>query len=176
MRKRVSILTGTVLLLTLVLAIPASASKQIEIRFWADTVNTPETNCQEKQIADNCFVKFQLTGTYAGDVQGDWVDTTSILAKGPCDTDYPYCGPGPMYYQQILHFDEVVTGSVLVDDVEHTGTFRMTCEQWVSQDPPRTVENCVIHSGTDGLANLHGIVKWSETEQIMVGQVHFDPK
>jgi len=171
-RKKVLVLTGTVLLLTLVLAIPASASKAQEIRFWMATVNTPETNCQVRQVANNCFVHFNLTGTYDGDVKGTFVETVGLVAKGPCKTDYPYCGPGPMYYQQMLHDDEVVTGSVL----GASGTFPMSCEEWVSQDPPRTIESCVIKPGTDDLANLHGIAKWSETEQVMVGQIHFDPK
>ena len=179
MRKKVLILAGTVLLLTLVLAIPASASKPIDVWFKA-TISTMEDNCQARQVGNRCFVTFGFTGTYDGpDIYGNWAATYSTLAKGPCDTGYGDCGPGPFAYAESAHTYEVVTDAMVRDEqgTFRQGTFTDSCQGKVGQDPVRWEDwECVFQSGTGELANLRGISKYSLADEMMWGQVHFDPE
>ena len=181
MRKRVLILAAAVLLLTLVLAIPASASKPIDVHYTAKITGW-ELGCQVKPVGNRCFVTMGFAGTYNGpDIYGIWEGTYSTLTKGPCEPepdDQPGCGPGPFAYAESAHWSEKVTEASVRDEKGclRTGSFTDSCNAKVHQNPHLEDWECVIKSGTGELANLRGIFKYTSADVTRWGQVHFDGK
>jgi len=181
MRKRTLILTGTVLLLTLVLAIPASASKSWKIKgevIAADLL--PPIPPLEVQRGNTCHVTANVRDTWAGDMVGVSMKEERIMAKGPC--------MGGPYWEEVNRIEHYFTGTILGSQV---GTIRISCSAKTNVAPyldPNAVWEtfCVLHSGTGGLANVHGHFRevypasWVSPDPsnrpTYEGEVHFDPK
>jgi len=164
MRKRLSILAAAVLLLTLVLAIPASASKAVEIsgtwtgpsEFWDDEV----------EIGNTCHVTGASVYDYDGSIDAVYSNAFRSVAKGvPCPG-------GPGTFPESYHEEGRFVGTVL----GKYGAFVRTCHAvW---RPPLDENNftldCVI-VGTEGeLANLHGHMTDNNATGTYTGSVHFD--
>jgi hypothetical protein len=166
MRKRVLILAAAVAL-ALVLAVPASASKSEPVGGTTTAVVTAPII--ERTIGNRCFVTTTEHLTWTGSFVGESDMDVLNMVHGPCMG-------GPGFWDETNHAEEVFTGTVLG---KGPGTIHITCSAKFDVDNPGWDRHCVLHSGTGGLANLHGTIQewWPmDGPAVYWGQVHFDPK
>jgi hypothetical protein len=169
MRKKVLILTSTALLLTLVLAIPASASNRIPISGSGRTTET--SNFTVTPVGNRCFIKEDgVDEFFSGDMKGRGTFQYRSLVQGTCEA-------GPGVYKETWQADETFTGTVLNSE---PGTARWDCTGKFLLNPGRWVAHCAFRSGTGGLAGLHGATDYTcyyEGDCFSYsGWVHFDGK
>jgi len=171
MRRKLLIL-AVAALLALVLAVPASASKPIEVdgnfvmRGLVDEVVT---------VGNRCFVQTWWYADLTGDIKGTCAIHERQVAHGPCEGSFPGS------YRETLHLEAECTEMVFE---EKSGDFRLRGNgEIVPVDPPEFFvmhwrENCVILSGTGDLANLHGsltLESHPDEEGAYSGELHFEP-
>jgi hypothetical protein len=156
------------LLLALVIAVPASATKPTGVSGTRKFVPPPQ-NRVWRPAGNNCIVEIDAIHAYTGDLEGTSVAHWRIVSHGPCEEN----GPVPYKYRETISIKGTFTG--MVSGV--SGSFDFT--EAAKNSPtgtgqPGITSRLVILSGTGGLANLHGrldIVGVSYS-----GQIHFDPK
>jgi hypothetical protein len=125
----------------------------------------------EDTRGNRCFVTATHEWEWTGDFSGTSIKEYRTVAKGPC-------AGIPGVWEETSHAEHLFTGTVRGSD---PGTIRMTCPGKFYLDPPRWEFHCVLHSGTGGLANLHGTIQdycplqWPYAADYW-GEVHFDPK
>jgi hypothetical protein len=182
MRKRLLILTAAVLL-ALVLAVPASASKPTKVSggFIADWGTLTD---EEVPVGNRCFVNVWYNASLDGAIAASCAVHEWQVAHGPCDEEiapgvYEHIYPGK--YRETLHVEADCSDATLGGK---SGTFQLRGNgEMVPVDPPTPFvfywrEDCVIQSGTGDLANLHGSLT---LESLPVqagtysGEIHFDP-
>jgi hypothetical protein len=168
MKKRICVLLG-ILLLTLVLAVPASASKPTEVSGAMQFVPPPQ-NRVWRPAGNNCFVEIDATHTWTGDLVGTSVTHWRIVSHGPCEEN----GPVPYKYHETINVKGTFTGMV----AGKSGAFGFTgtAENWPTGtgDPNITIR-LVILSGASDLANLHGVLDVDASDNYL-GKIHFDPQ
>jgi hypothetical protein len=166
MKKRMLVLL-TIVLLTLVLAVPASASKPTSVN-GTRWINAPPTNREWRPAGNNCIIEVDITYGYSGDLVGTSASHFRIVSHGPC----PETGPVPYKYHETLHVRGTFTGEVL--GVPGTFEFIETPKNWPDGSKKAGyTSHMVILSGTGGLANLHGMLDVAGGDYS--GRVHFDP-
>lgn len=171
MKKKLLILAAVVLL-ALVLAVPASASRSVEIyakSFFVDFISFPE----ETTTGNACHVSTTFIDGWVGDIQGTSIVEEQLTAKGPCMG-------GPGYWEEINLFRHYFTGTILNSE---PGTIHMTCTAKLLLDPVHQEGRCTLHSGTGGLANVHGSFDFLGPLECTEddpcdnwGEAHFDPE
>ena len=168
MKKRLWILAAAVLL-ALVLAIPASASKAVDVSGTNYLMGFRELPVEVTR-GDRCFATATHDWTWTGDISGESITEYRTVAKGPC-------AGIPGVWEETTHIENWFTGTVGGSD---EGSIRISCPGKFSFDPPRWEFHCVLHSGTDGLANLHGTIQitwpFAEPGNPYWGEVHWDPQ
>jgi len=184
MRKKVLILAAAVLL-ALVLAVPASASKRTTVS-GSGMTDWGTFEDDAVAIGNRCFVEAWYTTAYTGGIEASCKHHSRQVAHGPCEGSFPGS------YKETIHMESecTTTGSGIGGK---QGTFRLRCNGEIlpAADPPAVWmmdlrQDCVILAGTDDLANLHGslTLEWHttssvpffETPEIYSGEIHFDPK
>ena len=174
MRKKVLILTGTILLLTLVLAIPASACKTTKV---SGAFAVRDLTDKLVPMGDRCFVQVWYYMDLSGDITGTCAIHERQIAQGPCEGSFPGS------YKETLSLEAKCTE---VNLQGQSGTFRLLGHGEIlpAADPPAPFvmhwrEDCVVFSGTGGLANLHGsLTLESHPDQppAYSGQIYFGGK
>jgi hypothetical protein len=168
MRKRIYVLLG-VLLLTLALAVPASASKPTEVSGVLQ-FNPPPQNRVWRPAGKNCFVEIDTAHTWTGDLEGTSVSHWRIVSHGPCEEN----GPVPYKYHETISVKGTFKG--LVAGQSGSFDFTGTAENWpTGTGAPNITIRMTILSGTDGLANLHGVLDVDASDNYS-GKIHFDPR
>ena len=172
MKRRLSVLL-IILLLTLVLAVPASATPPTEVS-GSRSMSAPPANRTWRPAGNNCIVEVDLSYAYEGDLEGTSSTHFRIVSHGPCGPN----GPVPYKYHETLKARGTFTGDV--GGKSGTFDFTETAEVWPA-DPGEVAltGRIVILSGTGELANLHGLldVSWVKGEHYSTysGRIHFDP-
>jgi hypothetical protein len=169
MKKRMCVLCIT-LLLTLVLAVPASASKPTGVSGARQFILPPQ-NRVWRPAGNNCIVEIDATHTYIGDLVGTSLAHWRIVSHGPCEEN----GPVPYKHHETISVKGTFTG--MVAGVSGTFDFTEAAENWpTGTGAPGITSRLVILSGTGGLANLHGVLEFSDMPVgSYSGQIHFDP-
>jgi hypothetical protein len=166
MRKRITIAV-VVVLLSLVLTIPAAASKPVDV---AGSLVSEILWDEAWDVGNRCFAVGEAEVTF---FDGDFVGTGQhyfwSVGHEPC-----HAVPGP--FQMVETFRQEGTfydGTVL----DKSGTFDYRCQNvWRPDDPDTLMLRCTITSGTGELSGLHGQYEVHLTEWPFSysGQVHFD--
>ena len=178
MRRRVLILAGTVMLLTLVLAIPASASKPVDVSGWFGACAAGPLTY--RTAGGNCIAEQFFACEMYGDLEGTMSNLVYIIDHGPCPP------PGPGINKSNNHAHGTFAGKVcLGDDPDEcrTGSFDWAgAAQWVPAEPYARmgIWRYAILKGYNGLEGLHGTL----TEEVGLdgyefydtyeGQLHFN--
>jgi hypothetical protein len=168
MRKKICVVLS-VLLLTLVLAVPASASKPTEVSGTLQFIFPPQ-NRVWRPAGKNCFVEIDATHIWSGDLEGISGSHWRIVSHGPCEEN----GPVPYKYHETISVKGTFTSGV----VGQSGTFDFTgtAENWpTGTGEPNITMRLVILSGTGDLANLHGVLDVDASDNYS-GRIHFDPR
>ena len=170
MRKRVLILVAAVVL-ALVLAVPASASKSFPIQ------GTLEGGFMDgpyfEPRGDRCFVTSHWSNVVStGSIQGTSEYDYRTLSKGPCT-------PGPLVSES-FHTEGMIKDAT-VQGWTGTGTIRYRCQgKFYAQEPAHWEGHCTVTQATDGLAGLHAT--WDTNTPVATwvpsywGEAHFDPQ
>jgi hypothetical protein len=172
-KKRMCVLFIT-LLLTLMLALPASASKPTEVS--GIRVGTVDMGSRVwRSAGKNCILDADATYTFTGDLDGTAPAHLRIVSHGPCGPN----GPIKFAYYETIKIQGTFTGDVL----DTGGTFDFSETGKVRPVDPGEVlwsSRMVVLSGSGGLANLHGLVDVTlvkgQPPATYSGQVHFDPQ
>jgi hypothetical protein len=166
MKKQICVLLS-VLLLTLVLAVPASASKPTEVsgRRW---INAPPQNRVWRPAGNNCVVEVDITYGYEGDLVGTSASHFWIVSHGPCGPS----GPIPYKYHETLHVRGTFTGEIL--GVSGSFDFVETPKVWPADSHKTSNSHLVVLSGAGDLAGLHGMLDIARGDYS--GRMHFDPQ
>jgi hypothetical protein len=182
-------LVGVVLLisvLTLVLAIPAAATKPTEVNGRWTAGPPPIEPPQREPRGKNCLITMRyghewVEGSFLGKDEAD----LRIMMHGPCEEE------APNVFRENLKWKGTFTGDLCLDGAwegaacsgeMYSGRFDFT-EQWqVTPDPDPEAETAkgklVILQGYDGFAGLHGVLElWGRAGEWVEygGQVHVDP-
>jgi hypothetical protein len=166
--KRYITFVVTVLLLVVVLAIPAAASKPVAVAgdivseiLWDETWD----------VGNRCFATGEGRITLDGDFVGTGVHEFWSVGHGPCAPE-----PGPFQLVETFREQGTFVGTVL----GKPGTFVYRCQNvWRPEDPDTLKLDCTIRSGTGELSSLHGHFEVRITFPppfTFVGEVHFDGK
>jgi hypothetical protein len=156
------------LLLMLVLAVPASASKPTEVS-GCRWMGAPPQNRTWRPAGNNCIVEVDLTYGYDGNLEGTSVAHFKIVSHGPCGPN----GPIPYKYHETLHARGTFEGYVL--GTFGTFDFIETPKNWpADSDKAGFTSHLVILSGTGDLASLHGMLDIVGLDYS--GKIHFDPQ
>ena len=170
MRKKVLILAAAVLL-ALVLAVPASASKPTTVSGTFTLV--PPVKDQLVPEGNRCFVNVWYNATLGGDITASCAIHEWQVAHGPC------AGSFPGSYNETLHLEADCAATV----EGKSGTFHLRGNgEIVPVDPPTPWvmtwrENCVILEGTGDLAGLRGSLTLEglpAQPETYAGEIHFD--
>jgi hypothetical protein len=167
MKRKICVLLS-VLLLTLALAVPASASKPSELsgRRW---INAPPQNRVWRPAGNNCVVEVDITYEYEGDLVGTSASHFRIVSHGPCGPS----GPLPYKYHETLHIRGTFTGEVL--GVPGSFDFIETAKNWPEDSHKAEYgSRLVVLSGAGDLAGLHGMLDIVSGDYS--GRIHFDPQ
>jgi hypothetical protein len=167
MKKRICVLLSVVLL-TLALAVPASASQSTAVS-GVRMFHVPPDNRVWWPAGNNCIVEFDGTYTYTGDLDGMSVAHFKVVSHGPCGPN----GPIPYAYHETLHGQGTFTGEV--KGVSGSFDFVETAKNWPEDSHKAGLTSqLVVLSGTGDLAGLHGMldIVWADYS----GQMHFDPQ
>jgi len=166
MRRHVA-LAITVLLLVVVLAIPAAASKPVAVA--GSLFSGIPVEDVVRQVGNRCFVSGTSSMEFGGDIVGTGEHTFFSVGHGLCPEE-----PGPFLLDETIHEEGTFTGSVLGSE---PGTFVYRCQNvWRSDDPETWMLDCNIRGGTGGLSGLHGHLTLYGPKQEYEGSVHFDPE
>ena len=183
MRKRVLILAAAVLL-ALVLAVPASASKRTPV---SGSGMTDWLHFEDDAVAigNRCFVEAWYTTAYTGGIEASCKHHSRQVAHGPCEGSFPGS------YKETVHLEsECTTTGDGVGGKQGTFRLRSGNGEIVPADPPQVWvmdlrHDCVILGGTGDLANLHGSlrIEWHPRDpetfflvpETYSGEIHFDP-
>jgi hypothetical protein len=156
------------LLLTLVLAVPASASKPTGVS-GTRQFNPPPRNRVWRPAGNNCIVEIDATHTYTGNLVGTSDAHWRIVSHGPCEED----GPVPYKYRETISVKGTFTG--MVDGVSGTFDFTEAAKNWPTDTgAPGITSHLVILTGTGGLKSLHGMLDIDGPDYS--GKIHFDPQ
>jgi hypothetical protein len=167
MKRRLCIGAVT-LLVTLVLAVPASATRPEEVS-GTRQFTPPVLNRVWRPAGNNCFVEIDATYSYTGDLVGTSTHHFWIVSHGPCEEN----GPVPYKYHETIHTRGTFSGSV--SGMFGTFDFVETAQNWPTDSGGHLyTSHMVILSGTGDLANLHGMLDVSGSDYS--GQIHFDPQ
>jgi hypothetical protein len=166
MRKNVT-LAFVVVWLTLILTIPAAASKPVAVAGFLDVELLWDKTWD---VGNRCFAVGESRATFfpGGDFDGTGLNYFTSVCHGPCPPD-----PGPMQMVETFRQEGTFDGTVL----GKSGTFDYRCQKvWRPDDPDTLMVKCAITSGTDELSGLHGHFELYYTEWPFPysGQVHFD--
>ena len=164
MRKRVLILAAAVVL-ALVLAVPASASKPVEVKGNYGGMG-PGTFVEEL-VGNTCHVLgWDAPSWLSGDITVQCKNDYRSVSQGPCPG-------GPFLIPESIHAWGHCEGTVL----DKEGAYDYQCHGLWQPAKPETLEyNCTI-AGTEGqLANLKGHLAIMVREGTYTGEVHFDGK
>ena len=167
MKKRMYVLL-VILLLTLGLAAPASATPPTEVsgNRW---VSAPPANRTWRPAGNNCIVEVDLTYTYTGDLAGTSTNHLKIVSHGPCGPN----GPVPYKYHETISVKGTFTGAVA--GTSGTFDFIEAAKNWPADPGEESyTSHVVILSGTGDLVNLHGMLDVSGGDYS--GRIHFDPQ
>jgi hypothetical protein len=186
-----------ILVLTLVVTVPAAATKPVEVSGkWTNSAYDGLLQC--KQHVVSVVVTAPMwhewdDGGFRGRSESDWRIVGHGTPESPAD-----CTSKPNSVYALLHATGTFAGDLCLGtwdgDVcqgeKHTGSFDFRL-QWQVTDPcPAPCDEdtmsgkLVILKGYDGLAGLHGVLEcWGRTGPKAVGgrvsyagQVHFDPQ
>jgi hypothetical protein len=185
--KRLVRVVLLILVLTLVLAAPAAATRPTEVSGkWTDSAYKipPPPPCEQRG-PDTVTVTAPMwhtwgDGSFRGRSDSDWVITARDTT---CATTLPNASPAK------LHATGTFVGDLLLGGEVYSGSFDFSLE-WRVTDPcpaPCTKDamsgKLVILKGYGGLAGLHGVLDcWGRTgpkarggRVDYAGQVHLDP-
>jgi hypothetical protein len=175
--KRMFMVTLTLAVVALAaIAAPVSATTPTQVSGTYALAPSPPSYMRWQPAGENCKLAVGLTYDFVGDLAGKADFDYSIMVHGPCTADMP---PGQGVYISNLKAKGTFTGEVLGT----YGTFDFTYEgmEWpfeVSGDLG-VAARIVILSGTDGLANLHGVLEVTylvgDPYDTYSGHIHFDP-
>ena len=163
MRRKALILTAAVLL-ALLLAVPASASKSQEVK--GVFVGGGPGDFVEENVGNTCHVLgWNAPSWLSGDITVESFNDYRSVAQGPCPG-------GPFIIPESIHAWGRSEGEVL----GKSGAYDFQCHGLWQPDVPRTLMyNCVI-AGTEGeLAGLKGHYTIDMLAGTYAGEVHFDP-
>jgi len=174
--KRKLLIPAAAVVLALLLAVPASASKPMIVSGPMIVDPTTLTD-QLMPTGDRCFVNVWYSASLDGDIAASCAIHEWQVAHGPC------AGSFPGSYKETLHLE----ADCAVTDLQgKSGTFELRGNGQLlpAADPPQLwvmdwLENCVILEGTGDLANLHGsLTMESHPDQpgTYSGEIHFDPQ
>jgi len=170
MRRRILSATVLTLVILLILAIPASATKAKEVSGTMAYAGAPE-HMVFQYAGNTCILDVDLPYQFSGDLEGIATLHWRVVSHGPCPV-------GPFQYNENLKARGTFVG--MVGDKEGSFDLIFVGKSWPA-DPGdlALTANIVILSGTGELANLHGVL---EVSYIMgdgfdsySGQIHFDP-
>jgi len=166
--KKPTVVLLTILLLTLALAVPASATKPTEVQGSREWI-PPPANQVWRPAGNNCILEFDGTYTYTGPLEGASVGHFKIVSHGPCGPN----GPVPYGYHETIHVRGTFNGEVV--GIPGTFDFIETPTNWpADSDKAGYTSHMVILSGTGDLANLHGMLDISDDGGYSA-RIHFDP-
>jgi hypothetical protein len=167
MKKRMLVLL-TIVLLTLLLTVPASASKPSAVSGVRSF--TPDIPSRVwRSAGSNCILNLDGVYQYTGDLDGAATTHLRIVVHGPCTPT----GPVKFVYNENLHMTGTFTGYVLGE----YGTFEFV-EAATFRPPSEGGEGfsgrLVISSGSDALDGLHGTLD-TVSGGGYSGRVHWHP-
>jgi hypothetical protein len=147
MKRRILSATVLTLVILLILAIPASATKGIEVS--GDMMYAAPPENLVFQYADNtCILDVDLPYQFTGNLVGIATLHWRVVSHGPCPV-------GPFQYNENLKARGTFVGTV--DGKEGSFDLIFVGKSWpVASGELALTANIVILSGTGGLANLHG--------------------
>ena len=178
--KKLTVVLLASLLVTLILAVPASATRPSEVAGTCRVAGPPPQPPSIKSAGNNCTKQMDLPYSWAGDIDGTSTAHIRIVAHGPCPSSKGQ-------YRENLKIQGTFTGYVN----SRYGTFDYIEVLKFQPVPDRPDEppywydgtgTMTILKGTGELANLHGVLRIeggrdSDGESIRYqGTVHFDPK
>ena len=191
--KRLVRVVLIILVLTLVVTVPAAASKPTEVSGrWTDSAYTrpPEFN---PNGPSNCSVTVGFWHEWGdGSFRGTSVSEWRIFAHGPCATSRPGMDPANLTATGTFAGDLCLgqwNGDVCQGE-KYSGSFDFR-PQWHLTNPnpddwsvDTFTGSLVILQGYDGFEGLHGVLEqWGRTgpkarggRVEYAGQVHFDPQ
>jgi hypothetical protein len=164
MKKRLLILAAAVLL-ALVLAVPASASKPMEVK-GTYTEGRPITD--EVLMGNSCHVTstFNPPMFFHGGIEAECDTSFESVTQGG------FCPGRPGVLPESYHLWGSCKGWVL----DKEGTFDLQCHRQFQPGEPETLNRCVIAGTGRDLVNLKGhvtFINWGVGEY--TGEVHFAP-
>ncbi len=171
MNKRILFVIMLALVAFTVIAAPASATKATDASgklAWAG----PPSNLVQRSAGDNCIIDVDVPYVfYDGNLDGFADLHFKVVSHGPCPA-------APFENNENLKASGTFTGQV----DGKTGTFDLTYQGrgWPA-DPGELAltARIVILSGTEDLANLHGVLDvtflMGDDFDSYTGQIHFDP-
>jgi hypothetical protein len=163
--ERVVTLGVVVLSLILVLAIPAGASKPVDV----EGSIIPVLQWDEAwEVGSRCFAVGETEATFGGDFAGTGLHYFWSVGHGHCTEN-----PGPLQMVETFRQEGVFDGAVLA----RSGTFVYRCQNVWRPDQMETIKlDCTIRGGTGELSGLHGHfeVHFAVPPPYFVGEVHFD--
>ena len=176
MNKRVLLGAVWTLVALMTLAAPVSASVPIEVSGTYSLSGATLQYLRWQPAGNNCQLDAGFAYPFEGDLEGSAVFHYSIMVHGPCTADVP---PPQGLYDANLKAWGTFTGEV----VGEPGTFDFTYEgrefPYGQPGDLALTARIVILSGTEALANLHGVVDVTYTVgdafDSYSGRIHFDP-
>jgi hypothetical protein len=170
MNRRILSLALVALIALLVITVPAFASTATDVSGTMGWAGEP-TNFEERTAGDNCIMEMDLPYWFDGDMQGFASFHFRIVSHGACPA-------GPFQYSENLKARGTFVGSV--GDKAGSLDLKFVSTAWSADlGESALVGKIFILSGTEELANLHGVLDVSyimgDDYDSYTGQFHFDP-
>jgi hypothetical protein len=168
MKHQIKYVALLVVVLLFAAVAPASASQPSTVSGTYEFIyGQPEVT----EAGNNCFIEVDGTYPFSGDLEGVATTHFDAISHGPCATAAPFNN------RETLYGRGTFVGTVL----GVSGTFEFVYEGHsypVAPGQDALDARFIILSGTDGLANLHGVLEASydlgNTFDTYTGRVHFD--
>jgi hypothetical protein len=172
MNKRILSVFGLAMLMLLLLVLPALASQPTHVEGTLAYAGAPE-NLEYRTVGTNCIIDVDVPYVFYGDLQGFANTHFRVVSHGKCSNP-----PMPFEYDENLKAFGTFDGSV--DGKDGTFDFVLMAKGWsVEPGDLALVGKIVILSGTNDLANQHGVLELSylmgDPSDTYTGQIHFDP-